>query len=133
MQFNSDVTDFLDSLNHPMRVEIDYLRNLFLQSGLGLSENIKWNGPNFIHEGLDRFTMKIHPSTKIQLILHRGAKVLDQPKNRLVEDPTKLMSWKTNDRAVLTFNNKAEISAQSPELIRICSDWIKASNEHVSR
>lgn len=68
------VTQFLDDLNHPLRKEIEQLRLIILGADPRLSENIKWNGPNFSFNGEDRITMRIHPSKQIQVIFHRGAK-----------------------------------------------------------
>ena len=40
---NSEVTNFLDELNHPFRKEIEQLRNLILTANNNLTENIKWD------------------------------------------------------------------------------------------
>ena len=45
MNLNSDVTNFLDNLNHPLRQEIEQVRLVVLNAHSGLLENIKWNGP----------------------------------------------------------------------------------------
>lgn len=128
MRLNAEVTEFLNLLEHPLREEIEFIRSLILDTDSQLSENIKWNGPNYCYKGQDRITMRIHPPKQIQLIFHRGAKVLAQPEKRLIEDPSKLMSWKTNDRAVISFKNIAEIKSNSSELIQIIKDWIRASS-----
>lgn len=60
LKLNKDVTTFLDDLNHPFRNEIELLRLTILGAADTLTENIKWNGPNYsIGEG-DRITMRIH-------------------------------------------------------------------------
>lgn len=94
---NEEVTSFLDNLNHPLRNEIERIRQIILISNPKLSENIKWNAPNYSYDGEDRITMRIQPPKQIQIIFHRGAKVLEQPKNRLINDESKLLVWKTND------------------------------------
>lgn len=72
---NSVVTEFLDEQNHPFRKEIEYLRNCILSVNKSLTENIKWNGPNYCFDNEDRITMRIQPPTKeVQLIFHRGVK-----------------------------------------------------------
>lgn len=75
LKMNEEVTRFLDELNHPLRDEIEQLRKNILAANDRLTENIKWNGPNFCFDGEDRITMRIHPPKQIQLIFHRGAKV----------------------------------------------------------
>jgi hypothetical protein len=121
---NNEVILFLDKLNHPLRNEIELLRNIILTTNVEISENIKWNGPNYIFENSDRITMRIQPK-QIQLIFHRGAKVLEQPKSALIDDNSELLTWKTNDRAVATFKNLDEISSNSTSLVNIVTKWLK--------
>jgi len=40
INLNSEVTDFLDELNHPFRKEIAQLRNCILTANQDLTENI---------------------------------------------------------------------------------------------
>jgi len=58
---NQEVTACLEALNHPLRKEIEALRNIILSADNRLEENVKWNGPNYCLEHADRITMKIHP------------------------------------------------------------------------
>jgi hypothetical protein len=64
---NSEVTDFLDELNHPFRNEIEHLRICILTANSGLTENIKWNGPNYCYGNEDRITMRVQPTTTKQI------------------------------------------------------------------
>jgi hypothetical protein len=121
---NEDVTKFLDDLHHPLRKEIDHLRQAILSANPGLSENIKWNGPNFCFMGEDRITMRIQPPKQLQLIFHRGAKVVAQPTERLIQDNSHLLTWKTNDRAVVTYKNQEEIQSSQSALNQIVNAWI---------
>jgi uncharacterized protein YdeI (YjbR/CyaY-like superfamily) len=123
---NTEVSKFLDRLNHPLRNEIEELRSLIL-SAEDVQENIKWNGPNYTFNNEDRITMKIQPLKQIQLIFHRGAKKLEQPKDKLIDDKSKILTWKENDRAIIGFKNLIEIENTKSDLIKIIKDWISAS------
>ncbi|MEZ4830361.1 MAG: DUF1801 domain-containing protein [Bacteroidia bacterium] len=127
MPLSPEATAFLDKLNHPLRTEIERLRETILDAGADLSENIKWNGPNYTSGEDDRITMRIHPPVKIQLILHRGAKKLAPLPSRLIADDSGLLDWKENDRAVITFKSAAEIENARPALMRIVAAWITAA------
>lgn len=124
---NEGVTKFLDELQHPLRKEIELLRQSILNANTELSENIKWNGPNYHVQGDDRVTMKIHPPKQIQLIFHRGAKVLEQPEHRLVNDTSGILNWKANDRAVATIKSLKDVTSMQSDLTRIVNEWIVAS------
>mgnify|MGYP000888362779 CR=1 FL=1 len=124
---NSEVTDFLVEKNHPLKKEIEQLRILIVSIDSNLTENIKWNGPNYCFNNEDRITMKIHPPKNIQLIFHSGVKKLEQPKDKLINENSKLLIWKENDRAIATFTNMAEIENATSDLTQIIKKWVVAS------
>lgn len=123
----NEVSDFLDQQKHPFRNEIELLRNIILSVDNKLTENIKWNGPNYSFENEDRITMRIQPpAAQVQLIFHRGAKKQEQPKNKLIASTSKLLSWKENDRAIITFKSIKDIESSRSELSDIIKDWINS-------
>lgn len=126
---NENVSLFLDELNHPLRKEIELLRNYILSANNKLTENIKWNGPNYCFDSDDLITMRIQPLTskQIQLIFHRGTKKQEQPKNKLIHDKSGILIWKENDRAIASFKNVNAIESKKDELIKIVVNWITAS------
>jgi hypothetical protein len=127
MQLNDEVTRFLAGLNHPLKKEIDFLRQIILTANSKLGENIKWNSPNYHVNNADRITMRVQPPGQIQLIFHRGAKVLDQPKLKLIKDDSGLLVWKSNDRAVASFKNMEAIQENQSALTKIVKVWIAAA------
>lgn len=125
--YHSEVTAFLDGLNHPFRAEIEALRTIILTAQADLTENIKWNGPNYSFQGEDRITMRILPPKQVQLIFHRGAKKQTQPADKLIETSSNLLLWKENDRAIASFKTMDEIESHRDELTAIVQKWIDAS------
>ncbi|WP_089684002.1 DUF1801 domain-containing protein [Catalinimonas alkaloidigena] len=121
---NLEVTEFLDTLHHPLRKEIELLREIILEAGSSLSENIKWNGPNYSVDDQDRITMRVHPPKQLQLIFHCGAKKQEQPKERIIQTDSNLITWKENDRAVVTFKNMFEIKNGKTDLSSIVNLWL---------
>lgn len=127
-KLNKEVTDFLDVLNHPFSKEIGQLRSCILAANNGLVENIKWNGPNYCYNEEDRITMKIQPPAKqVQLIFHRGAKKQQPPKDKLIASKNKMLVWKENDRAIITFKSLQDIETGKAELAIIINEWINAT------
>lgn len=128
IKLNIEVSDFLNDLNHPFIKEIEQLRNCILSANKNISENIKWNGPNYCMDNEDRITMRVQPPTKqVQLIFHRGAKKKEQPKEKLIANKSKMLVWKENDRAIVTFKSLQDIENGKTELVTIINDWIKAA------
>ena len=126
---NSEVTDFLNEPSHSLRKEIEYLRICILSANDNLTENIKWNGPNYCFEGEDRITMRIQPPTtkQIQIIFHCGAKRQIQPNDKLIVENSKLLIWKENDRAIATFTNMNQIVNAQTDLKEIIQKWLTAT------
>jgi len=127
VNINDEVTQFLDNLNHPLRKEIEELRQIILSSENGLIENIKWNGPNYCFNDADRITMRIQPQKQIQLIFHRGAKKITQPVDKFINDESGILVWKENDRAITTFKSKDDIKKNKNDLCNIVKKWIEAT------
>ena len=124
---NNEVTKFLDNFNPLLRVEIDYLRNIIMCTDISLSESIKWNGPNYSINGEDRITIRINSPKQIQIIFHRGAKVQEQPQEKIINDKYKFLIWKENDRAIASFKNLDEIQENSMLIQEITVKWIHAT------
>jgi len=124
---NIDVTKFLDEQDHPYRNEIEQLRLIILGTNNKLTENIKWNGPNYSFASEDRITMRIQPPRQVQLIFHRGAKVKEQPKDKLIREDFGILTWKGNDRAIATFKNMQEIENSKTILTKIVTEWINVT------
>lgn len=128
MNANIEVTNFLKDLNHPFYDEIELLRKFILNVDQNLTENIKWNGPNYCYHDEDRITMRVQPPKKqVQLIFHRGAKKQANPENKLISHKSKLLLWKENDRAIITFRSMLEIENGKTELAKIITEWISAT------
>ena len=124
---NPDVTAFLDAQHHPLRNLIEQLRSCILLADDRLSENIKWQGPNYSVEGNDRITMKIQPPKSVQLVFHRGAKKQMPLIEKIIDDPSSLLAWKENDRAIATFKSAPEFEAHRSTLTHLIKKWITAT------
>lgn len=128
-ELNPEVTDFLDSQTLPLRNEIEKIRSCILHAHNQVTENIKWNGPNYSVNQQDRITLRIHPPSKLQIIFHRGAKKQEQPAQKLISVEHPFLSWKENDRAVMTFQTVEQIDENSSFLSEFAHQWIEATQE----
>jgi hypothetical protein len=120
---NPEVTRFLDELNHPFRQEIEELRQIILDAREDIEENIKWNGPNYKVKDQDRLSVKVQPTKSFHLIFHIGAKVKAEPERRLLSEDYNLLTWKSNDRAVLDFKSEADFLKARLHLPELVKNW----------
>ena len=103
---------------------LSILRQSILAADPAIVENEKWNSPNFVYNGVDRVTLRIHPKGGVQVIFHRGAtKRLDVDTFHF-DDPTGLIQWPARDRGVLPVADAAEAAALSAELTQLVRRWI---------
>ena len=122
------VAAFLTNLIHPLKKEIEVVRKLILASDKNITEHIKWNAPSFCYKGDDRITFNLHGKDFFRLIFHCGAKVKDnKQKSRLFEDPTALLDWITNDRAIVKFTDMEDVKLKKTALITIIHTWLKCT------
>ena len=122
---NKEVSEFLDNLSHPFRKEIEALREIIFNAHPDITENIKWNGPNYTINGHDRVTIKVNPTKSFHLILHTGAKVQQQPAQKILENDYGILVWKSNDRAIADFRSTEDFEKASKHLGNILKNWLK--------
>jgi len=123
---SAEVDRLLANLDHPLKAGVERLRSAILDSNPDLTEHVKWNAPSFRYQEEDRVTFKLHPSDRVQLILHRGAKVRTEDDGFSFTDPTGLVRWRTADRGVLTFRDLGGIDARCDQVVRLVNEWVRA-------
>ncbi|MGV3526639.1 MAG: DUF1801 domain-containing protein [Candidatus Sericytochromatia bacterium] len=117
------VSAYMAALQHPLRAEIEALRALIQGLDPGIQESIKWNAPSFAL-GEHFATLKLRPETRVQIVLHTGAKLRQPPVALQINDPAGLLDWAAPDRALLSFENLAQIEAQRCEVEALLRQWL---------
>lgn len=123
---NHDVSAYLDGLKHPLRVEIQTLREQILMSSPLIVENYKWNGPNYCVDGYDRITMQIHAPGRIELVFRIGVAALVKQLEKIVERADLILEWQGGDQVVLTYHSMQQIEAREDALHQFIRDWVDA-------
>lgn len=118
------VDEFMRTLEHPFKNEIEAIRTSILSTDRSISEGIKWNAPSF--RASEYFaTTNLREKKGIGVILHLGAKVRDLPSGGIViDDPGKLLKWLGKDRAVIVFDSLVDFNAKKDAFERIVQQWI---------
>ncbi|MCR9014871.1 DUF1801 domain-containing protein [Aquiflexum gelatinilyticum] len=125
---SNPVLIYLDQLDHPLKPEILKIREIIFSANPDLTEHIKWNAPSFCLEGEDKITYNLSPKKdSIQLVLHRGAKKRDLPKEKLINEDSGLLKWAANDRAVIRFTSMQEILEDETKIQEIIQKWLEVA------
>jgi hypothetical protein len=103
---------------------ITTLRQAILAADKRIVEIEKWNSPNFVFDGVDRVTLRLHPRGGVQVIFHRGSKARSDVADFHFDDPTGLLTWPAPDRGVLTVDTPEEAQALSGEITQLVRRWI---------
>ncbi|WP_437963787.1 DUF1801 domain-containing protein [Sorangium sp. So ce260] len=119
------VIAFLRELDHPLKQEIEALRQIILGVSPDIREEIKWNAPSF--RTAEHFaTFNLRTRDRVRLILHLGAKVKDTATKGIdIADPAGLLEWLAKDRCLVTFSDGKDIQAKRPALEAILRAWIR--------
>lgn len=122
------VAEFMAKLEHPLKEEIELVRQIVLSSADSIREHIKWNAPSFFIENDDRITFNLKGKGFFRLIFHCGAKARPEAaKEPLFVDHTGLLEWQANDRALEKFIDMEDIKAKEDGLRLVIGEWIKAT------
>jgi hypothetical protein len=119
---DNDVTEFMRTLEHPLKTEIETVRAYILQADPSITEGIKWKAPSFCVQEYFA-TIHLKNTQAVQVILHLGAKVR-QGGGVQLEDPTGLLEWLGKDRASVKFSDLTAIHAQQAAFEQIVRQWI---------
>ena len=125
-QTDPAVIAFLAELDHPLKPEIEAVRQIILDVSPEIREGIKWNSPSFRTTDFSA-TLNLRAKDgkdRVWLILHRGAKVKDNSKDLQIADPAGLLEWLAKDRSLVTFADAKDIKAKKAALQTIVRDWI---------
>jgi hypothetical protein len=119
----AEVDAFMAQLNHPLKAEVQAVRDIIKGVNPAITEHIKWNAPSFCYNGDDKVTMNLHSKDYLQLIFHRGAKVKDN-KDFTFEDNTGLLEWLAADRATIKLHDMNDVTAKKAALAQVVNQWM---------
>lgn len=122
------VAEFFADLGHPLKAAMETVREIILSADKTITEHIKWKAPSFCYYGDDRVTFNLYRDGSLMLIFHRGAKVkAGKGPGRLIEDPTGLLEWHSDDRASLRFTSMEDVLDKRSDLDKLVKLWIAAA------
>lgn len=121
------VDDFMAKLDHPLKKEVETLRQIIRGVSPAIREGIKWNAPSF--RTADFFaTLNLRArggEERVWLILHTGATAKGLVMKGAIPDPAGLLEWLATDRALLTFASAKDVRAKRSALEAVLREWIE--------
>lgn len=115
-----------DLPKHSRQAEIDRLCELIRSADPAITEHVKWNAPSFCIDGDDRVTLRLQPKDRVQIIVHRGAKVKDTTGFHFA-DESGLIRWLAPDRGEITIADAADLEAEADTIRKLVKRWMDAT------
>jgi uncharacterized protein YdhG (YjbR/CyaY superfamily) len=115
------VEEFLESLNHPLKAEVEAVRSIIKGVNKDINEEIKWKAPSFNYKGEYLVTFNLWEEKRIHLVFHNPQ--ISKVKSKLLEGDYK-------DRRMAYFAGMKDIMAKKPMLEKALKDLIKLQKEN---
>jgi uncharacterized protein YdhG (YjbR/CyaY superfamily) len=118
------VDEYMDALQHPLKDEVQSVREIIKGVDRNITEEVKWNAPSFSYKGEYLVTFNLRNPTQIHLVFHNPK--ISQVKSTLLEGDYV-------DRRMAYFTGRRDVEAKTPALQKALKDLIKligkSSNE----
>lgn len=106
---------YMIALEHPLKDEINAVRDLIKNASPKIAERIKWNAPSYYYKE-DLVTFNHRNRSRVHLVFHHIA---------IVKDKSPLLEGDYKDRRMMYFSSIEDIRAKEKELNRIIKGLVK--------
>ena len=110
------VDAFMAELEHPLRAEVQSVREIVLAASPAVAERIKWKSPSFYSGADDLGAFELRPRDFVRLVLVFP--------HGLVADPEGIMLGDWKDRRELRFTGIDDIEAKRAALQNVVKAWV---------
>lgn len=109
------VEEFLAKLKHPLKAEMQAVREIICSASPKIEEDVKWGGPSFDYkEPMATFNPRV--TDYVALIFHKG---------ELLQDKSGLLEPGPKGKAYAKFRSMSDVKKHTSDLQKIVKDWIK--------
>ena len=109
-----DVDAYMARLDHPLKAEVQAVRETILGVHPRITEQVKWNAPSFSYKGY-LATFNLRPTHHVHLVWHDGA---------ILSDPDGLLEGRYPDRRMTYFTSMADVQARRAALKALVRQWV---------
>ena len=112
----SSVDQFMDTLKHPLKAEVEELRNIIKKIDGDILEEIKWNAPSYKYRGNYLVTFNLRETKRIHLVFHNP--MIPKVKNEILEGDYV-------DRRMTYLSDMKDIKAKKAEFQKVLKELVK--------
>ena len=118
MNTSPQVDEFLAKLDHPLKAEIQVVREIILSTDDRMTETVKWGGPTFMFNG-NMATINVKSKKFVNLFFQTGS---------LIPDRHGILEGDAAQVRTAHFNDMADVEAKADALRAVVRDWIKVKS-----
>ena len=118
------VNDFMAKLDHPLKAEVELVREIIKNVNPDINEQIKWNAPSFSYKGESLVTFNLWEKKRIHLVFHNP--LISRVKNELLEGDY-------DHRRMAYFADQSDLQLKRKTLEKALRDLIKLQTKPKER
>lgn len=124
------VEEFLADQPPEKLEQVNFIRQLIVSAEPSIVENLKWNAPNYVYQGVDRITFNVmNKDGDVKLILHMGtAKKENKNGKPILPDSSGMVAWNSDIRGTISFTDIDQIKARKAQITHIISQWVSINS-----
>ena len=115
MNKSEAVNDWLANFDHPLKAEMEAVREIILSASDKITESIKWAAPSFAYKD-NLCTFNPRAKKFVNLTFHKGA---------LINDTTGLLEGDQKEARVARFANMDEVEEKRAALTEVVRKWVE--------
>jgi hypothetical protein len=120
MSGTKKVNEFIAKLEHPLKAEMEAVRNIITKTNPEMEEDIKWGGPSFYYKE-DMATFNPRIKNYVAVIFHKGSLIANRAS--FFEDAPK-------GKVYAKFYSMADVEANKTALEQLVKGWVTAMDQH---
>jgi hypothetical protein len=114
-----EVDAFMGKLDHPVKAEVQALRDIIKNVSGDITEQIKWAAPSFSYKGY-LATFNLWAKQHVHLVFHNGA---------ILSNESGLLQGDYPDRRMAYFTSMADVEAKRKALEDAVSEWVRLKDQ----
>lgn len=120
------VDEFLADQPAEKLEQIDFIRQLILRIEPSLTENLKWNAPNYVFQAEDRITFNtMNKEGIVKLVLHMGASRKENKKGKpVLSNDFGIVDWNSDIRGTISFEDTNDTKDKEEVLAKVLTNWL---------
>ncbi len=109
----------MDALDHPLKAEVEAVREIIKGVSENITEEWKWNAPSYSYRGEYLVTFNLREQKRLHLVFHNPA--IPKVESRLLEGDYE-------DRRMAYFSDMDDVQAKRAELEKVVSELIELAD-----